>query len=518
MFVYCFFIWRDRALRRKGFNKLVLKSAIRLLAGAASALVLTAVCVSAVFAEDVRIGIKKYFDGVDSIAIADSTINVSIGSGQIYYVSSNGGFSVRPISTQFFLTEKFYTTFEEAAEAATAYTDAKLAIPVLKEQGWALYIQSDKALENAARVDTGSQAVVFVSGGDMLFAVDGNTAARAVSGSGVLNMGSVKYRGAIEFNVQDKKLMGINVVDMEEYLYGVVPSEMSGSWNIEALKAQAIAARTYAAANKGKHGIYDLCDTVDCQDYNGTSKEMENATKAVKETAGQKMYYNNTLINAYYFSSSGGKTASSENTWSEAVPYLRGVDDPYDKEGMVWKRTYTYEQLSAICRGKGFNIGTVKSVALDFDTDGIASRLTFVGTDGTDYVSKDGIRSFFSAGEGGSLPSRNFKLDSGTAIPQDITVLGGDAEKSTITFNSVSVYDGSNTITKLNNSAVAAGDKEKAEIKPVESSVPQGSVVFDGRGFGHLVGMSQYGAKGMADEGKKYDEILKHYYTGIEIK
>jgi stage II sporulation protein D len=352
----------------------------------------------------------------------------------------------------------------------------------------------------------------------MLFIVDGTDAARVITGSGEITAAGTTYRDAIEFYVRDGNIMGINVIDMDKYLYGVVPSEMSASWHAEALKAQAVAARTYAYANKGKHGIYDLCDDVCCQDYNGTKKEMKQTNDAVDQTSGQRIYYNNALISAFYFSSSGGKTASSENTWSDVIPYLRGVDDTAEKEGRKWTREYTYQQLTDICAEKGLDVGTVKAVSVEYDSDGIVCTLNFSGTNGDKSIYKDSIRSFFSGTEEGSFPSRNFTLETGSAIPQDVAVLGADAVVDRITFNSVSVMDATGSVTKIENTADATGSTDKTKIQPKVSAVPSGSVIFNGRGYGHLVGMSQYGAKGMAEDGKTYVEILQHYYTNVEIK
>jgi stage II sporulation protein D len=403
-------------------------------------------------------------------------------------------------------------------ESGQKYTTAKNVIPVLKDDGWGLYIQSDTAVEGAVLTDSGANAVTFTNGGKIMFIADGNSPARAMCGSGIITIGSTGYRDSIEFDVNGSNIMGVNVIDMNKYLYGVVPSEMSASWNEEALKAQAVAARTYAYSNKTKHGNYDLCDSVCCQDYNGTTKEQQSTTDAVNATGDEKIYYNNNLISAYYFSSSGGKTASSENTWSEVISYLRGVDEVAEKEYKQWTRTYTYQQFSEICKSKGLDVGTVTAVNAEYDNDGLVSALSFTGSGGTKSVYKDGIRSFFSASSDGSLPSRNFSLATGSAIPADVSVLGADGTTSTISFNSVSAMDATTSITTLDKTATVQSSTETTTIQPLAAAIPVGTVVINGKGYGHLVGMSQYGAKGMAEDGFTYQEILQHYYTGVTIK
>lgn len=135
------------------------------------------------------------------------------------------------------------------------------------------------------------------------------------------------YRGAIVVYNINKKLIVINDVPLEEYLLGVVPSEMPSKWNIEAHKAQAIAARSYAIANLGKrkHSGYDLKDTPEDQAYGGATAESLQTTRAVLETKGIVLTYNGKVIPAYYHASSGGHTVGSGAVWARDLPYLKPV-------------------------------------------------------------------------------------------------------------------------------------------------------------------------------------------------
>lgn len=135
------------------------------------------------------------------------------------------------------------------------------------------------------------------------------------------------YRGEIIVYNINKKLVVINNVPIEEYLLGVVPSEMPSKWNIEAHKAQAIAARSYAIANLGKrkHSGYDLKDTPLDQAYGGASAETPQTTKAVLMTKGVVITYNGKVIPAYYHASSGGQTVSSSAVWAKDLPYIKSV-------------------------------------------------------------------------------------------------------------------------------------------------------------------------------------------------
>ena len=146
------------------------------------------------------------------------------------------------------------------------------------------------------------------------------------------------YRGILRVMNRDNTLTVINDVCMENYLQGVVASEMPPSWEYEALKAQTIAARTYAVANMGKHSQegFDLVDTQMDQVYDGVKAEYESTNKAVLDTAGIIMVYNNKPISAMYSSSAGGRTASAMASFGNDIPYLQSVrsyDDDAQKAG-----------------------------------------------------------------------------------------------------------------------------------------------------------------------------------------
>lgn len=146
------------------------------------------------------------------------------------------------------------------------------------------------------------------------------------------------YRGSFIVENRGGKLVIINDLPLEEYILGVVPSEMPSKWSYEALKAQAIAARSYAIANRGKRGSrgYDLKDTPEDQAYGGASSETYSTNKAVIETKGIVVTYNKKVIPAYYSASAGGHTVNSGQIWNKDLPYLRSVpsfDEGISKNG-----------------------------------------------------------------------------------------------------------------------------------------------------------------------------------------
>ncbi len=364
------------------------------------------------------------------------------------------------------------------------------------------------------------------------------------------------YRNVINITIKSGNLNIVNILNVEEYLYGVVPSEMPPSWHKEALKAQSVAARNYAYANLGLHKNdgYDVCDTIHCQVYNGVSNEQQSTNDAINETKGVLAYYNNQLINAVYSSSSGGYTDDAENVWNSSIPYLKAVKDEFEEGGKQWTRTFTFDELSSIA-----SIGSVNEVILENSSvTGRATKLTFVGTNGQKVLEKEEIRTFFSKTIGGSLDSRNFKMAQGnTYISQNNNTNNqnnsdNNKDKSlyaissknnnTINKDNTFVIDKNNNKSKLTNTY--AIDKSQNTLNITNTAQQNNSnnsnennnnnnnityvskitrqnsnsITFVGKGWGHGVGMSQYGANSLAKKGYKYDEILKYYYTGIEVR
>jgi stage II sporulation protein D len=150
-----------------------------------------------------------------------------------------------------------------------------------------------------------------------------------VPGAFPLALGSHHYRGAIQIDVTGGRLRAINVVNLEQYLYGVVPSEMPYTWAPEALKAQAVVARSYALASR-RSGAFDLYPDTRDQVYLGLDHEEPSTNAAVDATASSVVLYNGQVAKTYFYSSSGGRTAAAQDVWGTAVPYLVSVPDPYD--------------------------------------------------------------------------------------------------------------------------------------------------------------------------------------------
>ena len=265
----------------------------------------------------------------------------------------------------------------------------------------------------------------------------------------------------IEIRLLDEKENKITNINLEDYIVGVVAAEMPASFEMEALKAQAVAARTFAMYKKNtRHLDYDLIIGTKDQAYKDNRTLLNqwglqffpNYLKirdAVKETYGEVLTYEGQVINAFYFSMSNGYTENSELVFSEKLPYLTSVPSVYDNASL---QNYEVEKTFAkdeFCKLLDITCPDIQITDIKRSETNRVNSITINGKTwkGTSFRSLLGLR------------STDFTID---------------------------LFD--------------------SEIK------------ITTKGYGHGVGMSQYGALGMAKEGYKYDEILKHYYQGTEIK
>jgi stage II sporulation protein D len=199
-----------------------------------------------------------------------------------------------------------------------------------------------------------------------------------------------RYRGSVQVDVIGGKLRAINFVGLEQYLYGVVPSEMPFSWHPEALKAQAVVARSYALAVR-RTGAFDLYPDTRSQVYLGLDHERASTNAAVDATAGKVVLYAGQVARTYFFSTSGGRTASSQDVWGAAVPYLVSVPDPYDTISPYhdWGPVaFTGAKLGKVVRAPG----RLVDVQPELNASGRVSSVTAVGTNGSVAVSAGDLR------------------------------------------------------------------------------------------------------------------------------
>ena len=273
------------------------------------------------------------------------------------------------------------------------------------------------------------------------------------------------YRGALRLMPRKGSLQLLNRITVEEYLQGVVPEEMPAEWNPEAVKAQAVAARTYALRQRKRHAKegFDVCATTHCQQYGGVAVERAAASRAVKETSGEVLESHGALVDALFHTDSGGMTENSEDVWGSRIDCLRAAKE-VRTETYPWEKNITVEKFSELLAKRGKNIGTLKKIELspikigkaskDRTVSGRVKQVTFVGKNGKASITGNDLRSMLG------LKSTLFGM-----------------------------------------------------------TMNRNVLFIKGYGWGHGLGMSQHGAKACADsEHYDYKQILQHYYRGAELK
>lgn len=289
----------------------------------------------------------------------------------------------------------------------------------------------------------------------------GRLPVRIRSRSDSITVNGTEFRGLIELrNISNRSILVINEVDLEEYLMGVVAAEIPPKWEFEALKAQAVASRTYALHKKktSEGQPYHLSATKLSQIYGGKRSEHDNAIKAVQETAGLILTYQGEVIPTYYHSSCGGHTEDARELWGVDAPYLRGVDcdcqeiSPYG----AWQRNLKMTAVNRVLMKAGYRVGTISDISLGLITPaGRVRELIFRHSGGVTRV-----------------PGETFRA----AIGYDVVP---------------SIF--------------------------LDVSVSRDELVLFGRGRGHGIGLCQWGAKEMARRGHDFRSILQYYYPGTRM-
>ncbi|WP_028544773.1 SpoIID/LytB domain-containing protein [Paenibacillus taiwanensis] len=396
------------------------------------------------------------------------------------------------------------------------------------------------------------------------------------------------YRGMMEVSVHNKELALVNELPLEQYLVSVVGGEVYSSWPAETLKAQAVAARTFALYQNGKFEIANVVDTTLSQAYYGIDKEHPNVKSAVEATAGEVLMQNGKLIEAIFNSNAGGKTADPSEVWGGSYSYFQVVDSPddviqagkknwyyvalpsgalgyvredvvtkepsrnkaglqmaYPKEngtnirpipaiqsnvnpvaqadkgtGLIvlntvpesteyaWMRgPYTAQEVTNMIKSatKTTFSGTVQKLAVT--SRGPSGRVTKMEVNGVPIQVSypDSFRSVF-----GGLPSTLFEVVSSSNYT--VAAAGGKSTDKNGISGGNAIDGKSSTPQNLKDGAIAINGK--GEAKAINS---QPTYFFKGKGYGHGVGLSQWGAKGLADQGYDYQKILKYYYKNVEL-
>ena len=332
-------------------------------------------------------------------------------------------------------------------------------------------------------------------------------------------LGSRRYRGRLQLLVRGGQVQVVNHLGIETYLASVVGSEMPHKWPLPALQAQAVAARTYALRQRGKSGDFDVKATVASQVYRGVESETPSTIEAVESTRSLVLVHAGRLINAVFHSSSGGATEPSGEVWRNQLPYLVSVAD-HDQHSPVhrWNKRFDNDELRGLFR----ETGGVKSLqVLKKSSTGRVRTARVKGPRGSLVLTGRELRKRL----GLKSTMVQFELINGSgasstasaqATPQAAPALIGLWQDSASGPDTGSISSGRLVspppppLPHLNASAL---QQPRPEVRV-------GEMVLEarGQGFGHGVGMSQWGAHGLALQGADFRQILLHYYRGAEIR
>lgn len=399
-----------------------------------------------------------------------------------------------------------------------------------------------------------------------------------------------KYRGDFEISRYNGQLALVNEVPLEQYLYSVVAAEVPTSWPMESLKAQAVAARSYAMynASSNRFKVAGLVDTTLSQVYNGAEKEADSVKQAVDNTAGEVLMANGTVIEGIFSSNSGGATADSSEVWNSLDPVFSYVQSEEDQAAQAGLKSWYYVLLpngkTGYVREDQVELSGASTAAglkkLTAKTNSVMVRPLPLVQSGVDAVAKinagdqaialdkqaesnayawirgpfnsDQLEKALKGKTSTPVPSPITSLEvtqrgpSGRAIQvkangQVIDVKYPDALRSALNglpstlFDIVptgrytvqgadgvtaskTVSDGTQVVAASGSKSLSGGNLVVMDGKGAARVVDESrSFLFIGKGNGHGLGLSQWGAKGMADAGYDYRKILQHYYQNATI-
>lgn len=410
--------------------------------------------------------------------------------------------------------------------------------------GYSLYVDNKKVNYNIA---SAGEEFTFTKSGDSIEVKSSeaiatgsiiqlkknDTAERYFEVKNIDSVAYAKYPDNVTLRLDSSKsnLLVINETPLETYLKGVIPHEMGASAPLEALKAQAITARTVAVKRVNKYNTdgYDVTNTTSDQVYKGYNvtyfAKTHNVCKAVDDTKGIVLTYNGALIEGIFYSNNGGMTASDAYVWSSgiATPYYKAKVDTYDtylhKSILSWGKinydfSYTKEELrnkiiasstkypayfkSPYCTPAFNGLSENYNIEIVSQSNGYVTQIKLSDDTGRVYTIKNyATRWFFD------LRSQQYSLTK-------ISGLYAKSSSSTMNMDTVFVKNDKGEMVEVKLSDL------KVKSSSGVSSVSSTRYVFDGKGYGHGIGMSQNGAMNRAEAGQNYKDILNFYYEGTK--
>ena len=343
----------------------------------------------------------------------------------------------------------------------------------------------------------------------------------------LMGLAGRRYRGLLQIRPEGSQLQAVNHIPLEHYLPSVVGSEMPARWPAAALQAQAVAARTYALAQRKPAAPFDLRATVASQAYLGVEAETDSTRAAVAATRSQVLRHGGSLIDAVFHSSSGGSTENSGELWNQQLPYLVSVPDqdslsPWHQ----WRLRIEPDQLRRAFREID---GANRIDVLTTSSTGRVRRARVIGPAGSLELSGAELRQ--RLGLRSTLVRFRFELPPTAPAGGGISAAVIEAQGQPRSLAGMAA-GGPRTLPPLpalpslrpvapGNSTPAIASSPPADTGSnaslIEAPVALSALEVEGRGFGHGVGMSQWGAYGLALRGLGYEQILRHYYRGAQL-
>lgn len=481
----------------------------------------------------------------DLVILKDKVIYLSAGEN---YSDRDAQNSIRTIQPYHLETEKTFQSYAKAQAAADGFREEGVtAFPAYHEDAYTVRVgeygsssaarlaasEMEELLDQSLQAVGGSATCYTVakcSSGEILFEFDQKGQPLGIQPhSEETWFAGYSYNGGFEYNrVNGNDLTVINVVGIHGYVKGVITGEMSPSWPIEALKAQALCAKSYAYCSRGKHAAlgFDLCNTTDCQVYQGTRQQNSNSNQAVDAVYGLFVLYKGNVVPTFYHASSGGWTEDAENVWGTPQGYLKAVEDVYLTQTLPYSFIITNSEIQSILKAKGYSL---QADIADFYVSeqtaaGNVRAVTFVQKNGKELtLTGEKARTVLNnSSYGYQIKSQRFTVtpvgsgSTGEKLPingtwitaklRELFAIGGSGRKQLrLDAGSAFALTGSGIVPLSGLSETTAG------------STGSGTYRVTGTGSGHNVGMSQWGARAMAEKGFDYEEILHFYFTDIDI-
>lgn len=323
--------------------------------------------------------------------------------------------------------------------------------------------------------------------------------------------GTCTYLGNMTFDVYEGVLRARNQLPIEQYLYGVVPHEMSNSFPLEALKAQAVCARSYVMGYCSRYATrsYDIRDTSSDQVYRGYASKNTRAIAAVDATAGQVLTYEGNIIEAYYSASNGGQTERTGNVWENDLPYYTNLDDPYDllNESSIEEKSFIPEKFDETTLR--FMDPAVRFAIEQAAYEAAGREVELVSTVSVTPKTPEYDEPSRSYTEADLTLIVGYTDDDGADKQGQVTV--------TLTLSELSFGSYENTLGRMSarKTRLRLYGAERGEYYYINEKYPGWFITA--RRYGHGIGLSQRSAQERARAGQKYDEITSFYYVGASL-